>query len=124
MTVTDLNPDSKWAIATSVITESGQNGVFGKYPHGTGPSYLYDTGYQCTHDSQDYFPGYWNKPNPDDNQIYLTFRTVKCETCDPSKTEIPGWNYWNNLGPGCQYPPTSPNIEPLRNYELSMLGTE
>jgi hypothetical protein len=112
MKFTDLNPDSKWAIATSVITEEGHNGVFGNWRYGTGPSYLYDTGYQCIYGTyggnHSYSPCYWNKPNPDDTLIYLTWRTVWCKTCDPSKTEIPGWNYWNNLGPGCDQPANLP----------------
>jgi hypothetical protein len=79
MKVTDLNPDAKWARATSVIaTENQSPGInpWTLHTGTTGTSYLYDTGYQCMSGTFGgrtvYGPCYWNKPNPDDTKILLT----------------------------------------------------
>ena len=125
MKVTDLNPDAKWAIATSVITTFQRyNDPWKPWAYATGLSYLYDTGYGCINGSPGYAPGYWHKKNPNDLKIWYSWDTVKCKTCDPSKTDVTGWDYWTALGAGCLDPPTSPNIPSIRTWEVSVEGIE
>lgn len=73
MKVTDLNPDAKWAIATSVITTFQRyNDPWKPWAYATGLSYLYDTGYGCINGSPGYAPGYWHKKNPNDLKIWYS----------------------------------------------------
>lgn len=115
MKVTDLNPDAIWAVAMT-LTNAWSNG--------NGPSFLYNNGYQCTKVNGRYTPGYYNKKDQNDNIISYSFKTFGCIGCDPSKTDIPDWNYWGGLGPRCLGPPTFPNSTSKYTYELSVIGTE
>jgi hypothetical protein len=92
MTVTDLNPNEKWAITITLSST---------WSNGNGISYLYNIGYQCTKVSGRYAPGYWNKKIRDDNKIWYSFHTFACLDCDPTRTDILDWNYWGSLGQGC-----------------------
>ena len=116
MEFTDLNPDAKWAVTITLTSAWGP---------GNGPSPLYNNGYQCTKSSDNkYTPGFWHKEDPNDNKIWFSYRTYRCNFCDPSKTDIPGWDYWGSLGTGCTGAPNSPEQSVKSMYELSVDGTE